>query len=238
MYAGNNGSHSGKSYFSGIDPTGILRGLNLVSINFVVATPGSGKKDRLDVEWFQASTGMTGTEYFNANSETDTETRISINCSRIEHFFTAFVPPVLSEEGKDIRWGLEEIRATTFKEFCDYFTSKVVIDPTVIFDLKKLYSPLKDKLSGLYTKPRGTIDPATSRKKHPFADYGKFPFISSRYSNNVLNVDKDLTNKAYPMFLECDFIELIAPPTNNVANTPNANVALSATSLKPENMAF
>jgi hypothetical protein len=40
------------------------------------------------------------------------------------------------------------------------------------------------------------------------------------------------------MFLECDFVELIAPPTNNVANTPNANVTPSATVLDPASMPF
>jgi hypothetical protein len=203
--AGGASTNSNKTYFNGIDPTGILKDLTLVSIKFV------DDKDRLDIEWYQESSGMTGTEYFNGAKPTDTAERISINSGKLVHFLSAFVPASLNEEGKDNRWGDVEMSVDTFKEFCEYHTSKIVIDPALTFDLKKLYSPKKDPVSKLYGKPSGTIDKVSGKRTYPFRDYGKYPFISSANFPNKLNISKDLANAAYPMFIECGFTEIITP---------------------------
>jgi len=211
-YKAGGASPVNKSYFNGIDPTGIIRDLTLISIKFV------DDKDRLDIEWYQESSGKTGTEYFNGAKPTDTEQRIAINSGKLVHFLSAFVPPSVNAEGKDNRWGDEEISVDSFKEFCEYYTSKITINPDLRFDLKKLYSPKKD--NGVYVMPSGTIDKVSNKTTFPFRDYGKYPFISSSYFPNRLDIAKDLNNPAYPMFIECNFIPIITPGATTGAASP------------------
>lgn len=230
--AGGASINKGKFYYSGIDPTGIFSDLTLVSIKFM------DDKDRLDIECYQESTGYTITEYFSGPKPTDTEQRISINADKLVHFLSAFVPASVNEEGKDNRWGDEEISVDTFKEFCEFHTSKITIDPNLKFSLKKLFSPKKDPVQG-YIKPTGTFDPVLDRKTYPFKDYGKYPFISSVNYPNKINIHKDVSDEKYPMFLECNFTELIKPPTNNFVPPANATTpAIPASLVESDDLPF
>jgi hypothetical protein len=168
-----------KQYLTNISPDGIWKGLKLIDIKF------NDEKEELEFELLQLSTNATHVQRFKApvTGADVNPMRTELQIADIEHMFGAFVPSNYNPESRrDEKWGSEGIQADTFKEFCQWYISKVNIEKAPIVDMKQLYS--KDVV---ICKP-GEI-------RSPYKVTGSRPFITSEYAPAALNVGYDTDDK-------------------------------------------
>jgi hypothetical protein len=208
MYTTNNNATAEvkKRILNDIDPTGIWKNLELKSFTFDDA------KNYIYFELYHPESDSYRREAFFAPKEGASEGKVAYDLNCIEHFIKAFVPPVKDPEtGADIRFGKESLNVDTFKDFCEFYTSKIDLEKVKPVDLKGLWgaSTIVADPNKPYARPR--------------IDKGNMPFISSEYAPEKLSVQKEISDAKYPKFLSYTVEGMVEVTNQTAATNVNAN---------------
>ena len=195
--------NKGKKYLLNVADNGIWENLRLIKAEL------GEEENYVDFELMQEDTGMFHTERFYAPDPEANPIRIKIMLEEIEDMCSAFHPNIINEAGVNEKWGTESLNTTSFKEFVEFYTSKMEFPSKNTADLKILYK-------------ENTAPKVDGKIKYPKKKRGGRPFITSEHLPNKLSIERDLNNKnpQYNLYTSFEVLDMENPVTEGKAVDP------------------